>query len=445
MSNEQMSQVESFDDPTPIELPTQGANESSQSAGNQSSDVDTFDNMEVKTLEDSQAEEQKQDTKDDKGKAEAEAQPLKDKAINQLEDSEATEKEAKKDGEGAEKDDSEGTEKSDEKDGADKAESSDEKGDGAKSKVKAIKGRLGDEKVALDPNTELTIKVNGKNEKMPLQEILNKASGQIHVDRELTNIDKMKKEFDDHKHQLEGEVDFLRGHLEKVGGMLDDKEGNPLDAMLYLLDVTGRNPLEYHRRFLEGQVDLLEDLADMDDSERKAYWLERENEYLTKRHESLDEKAKSNQQQEQLVAEANRLREAQGVSEDQYVETYHSLKDLGYEDKDLTIEMVVEVAAIKPFAEVADRLLTPYLEELDEDQYNELATEISVNLKSDSISEEEYAQILKEEFGDDLDEAVDLNRKASVKTEVETKSSSKVHGIKEDQLDTFDNYESNMW
>jgi len=413
-------ELETFDSKEVLEVPTSGDDQTGDASG-----MDTFDNPKSETPE----EEEKKDTKLDD-----------DSQVNLLDDqddedakskSDEKDKEEKKDEEGTDGDKGKEEEGKEEE----KEESREEKPEVKKSKE--IKGKLGEDEFGIPVEAEIKVRVKGKNEIVKVQDLINNYSGQKNWDQEYSKLGEEKKEFEAKNNQLTGEVDFLKGHIQKIVGILEDKDANPMDALEYLLDTTGRDTLQFKKRVIDTQLEQLEALQGMDEVERELYWKNQELEYLKRRSESSSAKSRQEQEEIQLRDKVDSLREAQGVSEDSFVEAHEELERLGYDN--LTPEKVIDYATIRPHLEAAEGLIDQYTDSIDENEIDDVVSEIAVAMRSGDLSIEEAKAILEEEFGD-TKELESLTKKTSKKVEVK-KSPSKYKDRGEGRVESFDDFD----
>jgi len=415
--------VESFDDQEVLEVPSANA---AQTEGGE--DLDTFDNPAVL--------EQEEKVEDEKTEVD------KDSQVNLLDeqsDKDVESKSEKKDEE--KKDDEEGA------DGEKKAEDGGKKEEEEKAgeekpeakKVKEIKGKLGEDEFGIPAEAEVSVRVKGKKETVTVQELMNNWSGQKNFDQEFSKLGEQKKEFEAKNLQLEDEVGFLKGHIESIVGILNDDKKNPMDALEYLLDTTGRDTLSYKKRVMETMMEEIESLQEMDEVERELYWKDQELSNLKKRQESSEFTSRQEQEQTQLRERVDGLREAQNVSEDDFVTAHEELEELGY--KDITPEQVVDFAALKPHFNTSEELVSDYRDLIDPENINNLISNIAVDLKKGDLTKKDVKAMLEEEFGD-TKELESLTRKASKKG-VKTSSKQKYRDMGEDHVESFDDFDVN--
>lgn len=414
--------LDTFNSPAPVEAAAPN------STGNEAED--TFDSFEVKEL--------------DSGQEEVKAEEVKDSQVNQLGDertsTQTTETEAKKDDvEGAKAEDAAAGDGKDgevaEKDGELKADEAQDK-----PAAKTIKAKVDGEEVEINPGAELRVKVKGKNVDVSVQDLMNNYSGKVNYDKKFNELNTERKTLEKESTLHQEEATWLKGKIEDVVSLLDNSEKDPMEAMLYLLDATGRNPLDYQQRMMERQLGQLDELSEMDEVERELYWKKKENEYLRNRQETSANQAKAAQVRQEQTAGIAKMRESLGVTEDQYVDAKEELSKLGVENA--SAEQAVKYAAVLPHMVKAEGLLETYADEMEPEKVNELITEIGLTLQSGDLTVEEVKSLLNSEFGTSNAEGALAEKMAASKIEeVKVQPTEKV-AAKEGGVESFDDYDS---
>lgn len=265
-------------------------------------------------------------------------------------------------------------------------------------KAKGIKGILDGKMVDIDPEMQIRVKVDGKYQNVPISELRNGYSGSESLDGRATDISNreqtLQKELDDYVL----ERDEMTHHFGKIRDLLDDTDGDPLKAMHYLLDITGRNRNDYSKRILGHYLEEVENLQLMSEAERESYFLKQENDYLKERSESSLNETRQTDDVKNFTADLNQLRESRGVSEEDFVGAYNQLIELGENQAELTPDLVLDYATTYPAVEKAEGILESFDPELVED--DAIVQEIaSVILEDPDITDDELISVLTDTFG----------------------------------------------
>lgn len=390
--------IESFADDTVIEI---GQTQAEQK---QPEGIDTFDSEEVIT-----------DQKIDK-----------DSQVNLLKDGEDNAKVDKKDAEKGKDSSKKEDEEEDDLDNDGKAvdgakEKEQEEKEASKTneqKGKTVKIKNGDESIDIPLDATIKVKVKGKNEFVTIDELRADYSGkkawtqEIEQAKEKTQVAEFKlQKFKEEKTQIASQ-------LEHIAGMLDKEDGDPLEALYYLLDFTGRDVNNYTKRVFDFMEEKVQAMSEMDEVEKELYWTKRKLEANNNNQSAKAERLKQEQAQAELVAKVDKLRESSGVSVQQYVDAHKELVEMGLESESITPEQIVRYSVLKPFAERAEKVAQQFEEDLGDDEMISLITETtSVIQKRPKISDEEALTIAAKMLGYEVETVDDdiekLNDKLS--------------------------------
>lgn len=400
----------------------------------ETSPIESFDNMEVKGLDDGKKTEEPVKKESDT-KIREQKDFLGDNQTS-TEHTSAKKVETKQDGTKPEEKSVDGKQP----DGGDAA-----KKDAAvpttEEKAKTITAKLGDTAYEVDPRAAIRVKIDGKYSNVPVSDLISNYSGKQSWDKKFSDLSTEKKNFEKEYKQYKSEFSKVESIMAETVKLLDNKEGDPWEGLLYFLDQTGRNPLEYRKRVMTRNLEELDKLQNMDEVERKLYWTEQEADYLRKRQESLHAKTVSERKLQEERQKVDQLREAHGISEEMFVDAHAELITFpGYEKP--TPKQVVEYAVMKPHLTKAEELLKPYETEVDDSQVSGIIAEIAGCLK-DGMTVEDINGILEEKLG--VSEATKIVNEKLVtgKKVVDDRASSEKYrvGRKTEKPESFDDFE----
>lgn len=406
--------VASFDDDVVVEIPKEGETTSS-SAG---SGFDSFDDDGVVELPKKDGE-----------------QEFTDGQVNKLEDDDGTKKEEKevKDPEPKEdkKDDETVLKKTDEE--------KSEKPKGKTLRVKDSEGKVHE----LDADSTIKVKVKGKNEFVSIEELKSNYSGEKAWSDEMAQAKEKTQEAESKLESFQAEKAGIVANLEKIASMLDDEESSPLEALNFLVDFTGRDPLAFNKRvmdYLSGEVRTLDG---MDDVERELYWKNKEVESFKNNQAAKADEIKQTEAEKGRFAKIDQLRESQGVSEQQFMDSHQDLLSLGYKPNEITPEAMVNYAVMKPHFEKAESTCADYQEDLGDDDFDTLVGTVAKTLKNyPNVSERKALEVsldqLGWDYGTEEEDFAELNGKAVKQVDPELQYK-KVE--KEGHIESFDDWD----
>lgn len=211
----------------------------------------------------------------------------------------------------------------------------------------------------IDNSKTVKVKVNGVEKEVPLQDVINSYSGQQEIQRRFTEFDKQKKAFEAEKTELVKFNDYAKNELQTVRAEFDQLvrqfetsgtiEKDPLNAINQLLDKMGINSNTYNRALFEHMLPEYAKFFNMTDVERDAYFTRKENEYLRKKDQAINERSQQLKTQEEKRQKDYEFIRSSGLDDVQYESIKSELLDAGAEG--LTPQQVVEYAKQKPTLE----------------------------------------------------------------------------------------------
>lgn len=267
-------------------------------------------------------------------------------------------------------------------------------------KGKTFKAKVGDDRVEIPDDALIRVKVDGKFEEVSLNDLARNYNGKQSWESKRSEVDNELKTYRAEKESFSKEKEAVASHLTTVVELVDKAlkgEANPFDAVNYLLDLTGKNTLDYQKAALNNLMDEVENLQSMDDVERELYWQKKEAEYLKKQLESSkgmsDTLHKSREQENQTKS----LRDAHGISEEQFASAQAELTDLGVND--ITPEKVVQYAKVIPYVQKGEDMVKPFLEDIGEARVDGVVQIVAESLMSGEFTEAEIIETLENTYG----------------------------------------------
>jgi hypothetical protein len=431
-----MEELDSFDDTTPIELPVEGAADTgTQDAGHDGS-LDTFDSPAMSQEEIQKKMEEMNEEGDGKGDDEKKLEEVSQ--TDKIDKSESKLGEEQSESEKPEDD----KEASDE--GADKPSEEGVPSEDEKPKGKTVRVKDGDKALDIAEDATLKVKVKGKNEFVSISELKKNYSGQVAFDEKFAEVNQEKEAVIKREQGYLQEKQVLASHLSKIAEIMDNPEKNPYEALSYLVDMRGGNPVEFNKRVLQYMSSEVERLSEMDEVEQELYWTRQEADLLKNRSTAkADEESRAKTEMERNAQLAS-LRESQGVTEEQYVQSKRELLDLGYDESQATPEAIVNYAVMQPHYEKAEGLCKPYEEDLSTDDVNALVSRVARTLKENpKITNDDALMISAKMIGLEVetydDDIKELNEK--IPEPIVNKPRQKIADKGEDHLESFDDFD----
>lgn len=246
---------------------------------------------------------------------------------------------------------------------------------------KAIRAKFNDENIDIPEDATVKVSVKNKSEFVTIKELRDAYSGKQAWGSKIQEASRKEKAAEQFYEKTKAEKQELAGHINKITELLDDTQKDPLDALLYLVDLSGRNVHDYTKRVYDHLSKTVLELEQMDDVEKRLFWRERELNYLKNNSAAKEAEAKKVSAQREYSNRINRLRESQGVSEEHYVQAHQDLVKLGYSKEQITPEAIVKYAVYKPLLDKADEICSSYEEDLTTDEMDQLIDVVAETLK----------------------------------------------------------------
>jgi hypothetical protein len=371
---------------------------------------ETFDNFEEIAAE-------AEDSNDDWSKEEAPAKEKVSEDLKVIKDSQIDgEGKLIKDDKESDKDEEEESEEeeSEEEEFEEEEDEIQVKKDEEKKDSKKLRMRMGEELFNVDSDASFKVKVDGKNEDVFLQELINNYSGKTAWDKKFTEIGKEKKTLEVEKAQVTRQSEELKAHVAKALAPLRTKDGNPMDSLLYLVEMSGDDPYNAYRRIMESNLRELGKLMDMGDVERELYFHKKKDELYSDVAKKRQGKLQEEQTFNQVVQKVDSLRQTYKVTEDAYVDASDELEEIYAASKlnvnDITHEAIVDYASLKPHIAVVKGLIEQYEDNISEGKYGDVVAELSRYLRDGKADEASIKQILARNFSVEED-VKELNSK----------------------------------
>jgi hypothetical protein len=312
-----------------------------------------------------------------------------------------------------------------------------------KKESKKIRMRMGEDLFNVDSEASFKVKIDGENVEVPVQELINNYSGKTAWDKKFTELGKEKKIFESKVNEFKAQISEIDQKLAQVIQPLKQKDGNPLESLLYLVEMSGEDPYNAYRRIMEANLDELGKLYDMTETERELYFHKKKDELHTNVAKKRYEKAQKEEVFNQTVQKVDSLRQAFNVTEEQYVEASDELEDLfessGLDVNSITHEAIVDYASLKPHIAVVRELIEPYEDNISEEKYGDVVAQLSKYLRDGKADKKAMEEILKRNFSVEED-VKELNTKVySKQQKFPAKKALKEDSDKFESFDDWDN------
>lgn len=271
----------------------------------------------------------------------------------------------------------------------------------ADEKAKKLKIRMSDGLYGIESDAKVRVKIDGDYQEVPMQELINNYSGKTAWDKKFTEIGNKNKELEIKEQQVEKRAKVLTDTVGEVISHFTDINKNPVDALTFLADKSGQDPFTIWKRTLEANLDEIEKLMSMDEVGRENYYLKKEKEFRTKSEEARKEAFQKEQAYNQALTKLDSLRQAHGVSEEQFLQALDELESDGTDTSKMSDEALVDYASLKPHVTTVQDVLEPYEDSLNDSNYSKVVQKLAKELRSGEFTKEQLIEWARKEFLDE--------------------------------------------
>jgi len=299
-----------------------------------------------------------------------------------------------------------GDEDEDDSDDESSTSESDETDEGAR-KSKPFKIKDGDKSLEINPDATMKVKVKGKNEFVSVNDLKKNYEGKVAYTEKFEAFAEKEKGFQKREDQFIADRDRVGADLSHIGKLIDESK-DPMEALYYLVDRSGRDVLGFQKKVMAHMTDQVNELEDMDEVERKLYWTQKELDYNRSNQTANEERRKLSDTQREQTAKEVKLRESFDVTPEQYDKAEESLLELGYKKEQLNTEFVARYAVMEPYYASAEDLCSVYDDDLSDNEMSALITEVAVTLKGyPHLSQEQAVNIAAQKQGFEISDVED--------------------------------------
>lgn len=213
---------------------------------------------------------------------------------------------------------------------------------------KFIVAKKGDKEIKIPKDAKFSVKVNGKMEELTAQEIVNKASGVVNIERETSRLGREKTQLQTEKTQWKQKVGTYQENLSFLNKLTE--EGTLEDVCEFFGSISGKEPtavLEDLMTRVEGYVKQFEGMTER---EKQLYNENRRYKLKQSLAESRQQQTAKKTQQESEIAEVRKELAGHGLSDDDWIaaaeEIQQKLRD-GELDAEMDAFEIVDYAVKK--------------------------------------------------------------------------------------------------
>ena len=268
-----------------------------------------------------------------------------------------------------------------------------------KEEIKKLFGKFGDKEVEIAANTMFKHTVDGKDEDVTLQDLLNNYSGKVGWDKKFQELSDDKKLYKEEITRHEDEVGKINGYINTFRDKM--KNGDSLGALEYFASFSGMKPYEFREALVQSMAPEIERLAGLNEDQYRSEQLAAENEYLQKQQESAQKQMEQEQANKDLLNEIASVREAHNIPEEEFRAAYEDLLEDPNFSKELSPDLVGQyVNECRAFSK-SDELLSSISPKLSENE-EVLESVQKMVLENPDFADEDYLEIIKGAYEETL-------------------------------------------
>jgi hypothetical protein len=226
-----------------------------------------------------------------------------------------------------------GPEKKVGKEDANAKETKEKEGKEVLKEAKILKVRSGDKDVDLRSDSVIEVTVDGKPEKVTLEDLRNEYSGKINHRRKFQELDTERKAFHSERQELQSGIDKI----------VKLSKESPESAVEYLCDILGEEPRVFMNRLREQFQVQIDEYAKLSPEERAQKELQEERDYYKNRADSQKADRAREVEQQSLKARVQATQKQFEMDDETYLKVYDLMGKSG--KKDVEPEQVGEYYA----------------------------------------------------------------------------------------------------
>lgn len=170
-----------------------------------------------------------------------------------------------------------------------------------------VVAKAGDKSLKIPKGALVDIKVNGKLESLPLKEVLNRASGALHIERETSRLGRERKALEADQSKWREKAQVVNDNMQILQELCET--GTPEEVAAYYAHIAGKDPNTIFNSIIENALKYAQQYEGLTERE-----IALQNENRKFRLQQLIESKRSQRAQAQAQAEQQRKSEAERVS-----------------------------------------------------------------------------------------------------------------------------------
>lgn len=257
--------------------------------------------------------------------------------------------------------------------------------------LKMIKALRGENPYEIPEDAVFTQKVNGEDHEISLRELLNDYSGKTDWTRKYGEFSKEKREFTSSKSDFDT----------RVNTFVEKAKESKIDALAYLAETAGANPVDFIKEFKQGLIPDLEEYVNMSETEKELYDHKQELDILKRSQETRTSLDKAKSDRLELEQQVTTAREELGLSEDEYGAAFQRLVDSGSIPQDqITTESIAQWVSMENRVDFVSDVLEGISPELVDD--SAMVEQLVITTLNSGLDEESTRGLIEEYYSEEI-------------------------------------------
>jgi hypothetical protein len=250
--------------------------------------------------------------------------------------------------------------------------------------IRKLEAKFGDERLEIPQDAVISVTIDGEEQEISLNDLRNNYSGKVAWDKKFSELGREKQQFSQDKSLVEKYVSDFAALAEK---------GDHAGAMEYLASLSGQNPLEFRKALRDQIIEEHKAMLEMDETQKQAYELQEENEFLKRQKESESMRSEEQQTLMELQNQIKSMQETHKVSDEELMAAYDELgKEFGDE---LTLDTIQEYIVASRAYSTVESVLGEASSSMSEEILHDMAT---VVMQNPDFTSEDIQEIFSEAY-----------------------------------------------
>jgi hypothetical protein len=225
-----------------------------------------------------------------------------------------------------------------------------------KPESRTFKVKNGDSEVDINEDAVIFKKIDGKEVPVKIKEALDNYAGQVAWDKRFQELDRDRKLYVSEKDEFNRDRDNVNTRFSQIAEVA--KAGQPQAALRLLAEMSGQDPVEFEKSYLENFGKIAQTFLSMTPEQKELYYLRQREEYKTKQLEQYKQKAEQEQTEQGLRARVAQAAETAGIPFEDFVSLAKELKESeAGKGRDIQVEDVVRYHQHVQAFTVADKVM----------------------------------------------------------------------------------------